>query len=349
MAMFGKTVVKTANKVLLRVGNCCFCQTSSPGTLKVRKEFDFGGIKSLNHWFPAHMSKGLTKMRAQVSAIDCVIEVHDARIPFSGRNPVLSQSLGGKPYVIVLNKADLIEVTQKQIDAIHHHYRKKGAKQVLFANCAFKKSVHKSAQKIIPSCVELIKGSRVQRLSSEMDYHIMVVGLPNVGKSSLINAIRKQRLNKEAGTSVGKSPGHTRAVMHRVQVYDKPKVWLLDTPGIFQPKVKNFHDAMKLGACNTIKSDVFGPELIMDYLLFCLNKKQQFRYVEYFNLSEPSDNARTVLMSIVKDRNYFCKNTVLTGTGKKLVEMPNEKAAAEVFLTAYREGKLGKFILDDVS
>ncbi|MEE6516965.1 hypothetical protein FKM82_026857 [Ascaphus truei] len=147
--------------------------------------FEFGQ-REIAHWFPGHMSRGLKQMKARLQSVDCILEVHDARLPLSGRNPMFKESLGIRPHLLILNKMDLADQTQ---------------------------------QKVVPAITELIGSSQRFQRAESPDSCIMVIGVPNVGKSSLINSLRRLHLKKGGKASkVGGEPGMTRSVLSRIQV-----------------------------------------------------------------------------------------------------------------------------------
>lgn len=306
-----------------------------------RQTYDFGG-RDLRSWFPGHMAKGLRKMKANLKNVDCIIEVHDARIPLSGRNPVFQDSLGIKPHLLVLNKMDLADLTGKQhiLSSLH----RKGVKNVIFTDCF--KERDENVRKIIPLITELIQGSQRYQRSESPEYCVMVIGVPNVGKSSLINAMRRLHLKKGKASRVGGEPGITRAVLSRIQVCDRPPVYLLDTPGVMSPKIERLETGMKLAVCGTILDHLVGEDIIADYLLYTLNKHQQFSYVDHYELGEASDDIQTVLKKIAVKLGKTQKMTAITGVGNINITMPNYSAAAYDFIRAFRKGTLGKVMLD---
>ncbi|XP_009582137.1 PREDICTED: mitochondrial ribosome-associated GTPase 1, partial [Fulmarus glacialis] len=117
-------------------------------------------------------------------------------------------------------------------------------------------------------------GSARPGLSAE--YSILVIGVPNVGKSSLINSLRRLHLKKGKATAVGGEPGITKAVLTRIQVCEKPLMYLVDTPGVLPPKLGDVETGMKLALCGTIRDHLVGEDIMADYLLYALNKRQQF-------------------------------------------------------------------------
>ncbi|XP_043912730.1 mitochondrial ribosome-associated GTPase 1 isoform X2 [Protopterus annectens] len=281
-----------------------------------RQSYDFGG-RDLKSWFPGHMAKGLRKMKANLKNVDCIIEVHDARISFSG--PKSKQHILG---------------------SLH----RQGVKNVIFTDCLKEKD--ENVKKIVPLATELIQSSPRYQRAENLEYCIMVIGVPNVGKSSLINAMRRLHLKKGKASKVGGEPGITRAVLSRIQVCDRPPVYLLDTPGVMSPKIGSLENGMKLAVCGTILDHLVGEDIIADYLLYTLNKHQQFGYVDHYELGEASDDIQTVLKKIAVKLGKTQKRTAITGVGNISITVPNYSAAAYDFIRAFRKGTLGKVMLD---
>ncbi|XP_047615563.1 mitochondrial ribosome-associated GTPase 1 isoform X2 [Phacochoerus africanus] len=233
------------------------------GRAAFRESFPLGG-RDVARWFPGHMAKGLRKMQSSLKLVDCIIEVHDARIPLSGRNPLFQETLGLKPHLLVLNKMDLADLKEQQ--KIMQHLEREGLKNVIFTNCVKDEN--------IKQVTELVGSSYRYHRGENLEYCIMVIGVPNVGKSSLINALRRQHLRKGKATKVGGEPGITRAVMSRVQVCERPLMFLLDTPGVLAPRIQNVETGLKLALCGTVLDHLVGEETLADYLLYTLNRHQ---------------------------------------------------------------------------
>ncbi|KAK2824241.1 hypothetical protein Q5P01_021416 [Channa striata] len=304
---------------------------------KFRTVFDFGG-REVAHWFPGHMAKGLKKMRASLRRVDCIIE----HIPFSGRNPLFQDTLDVRPHVLILNKMDLADLSNKQ--KILKTLERNGTKNVLFTDCL--KQRDENVKKLVPLVMEVIESqSRFNRYENT-DYCLMVIGVPNVGKSSLINSLRRTNLKKGRASRVGGEPGITKAVLTKIQVCERPLMFLLDTPGVLPPKIESVETGMKLALCGTILDHLVGEDIIADYLLYSLNRLGQFSYVEKYELQEPSDDIQHVLKHIAVKLRKTQRVKAITGVGNITVIMPNYTAAAYDFIRSFRKGELGQVILD---
>ncbi|XP_062286531.1 mitochondrial ribosome-associated GTPase 1 isoform X1 [Scomber scombrus] len=308
---------------------------------KFRTVFDFGG-RDVAHWFPGHMAKGLKQMRANMKNVDCIVEIHDARIPFSGRNPVFHETLDVKPHLLILNKMDLADVSNKQ--RILKKLEKNGVRNVLFTDCL--KQRDDSIKKLVPMVMDIIKSHPRFNRDENVDYCLMVIGVPNVGKSSLINSLRRTNLKKGRASRVGGEPGITRAVLTKIQVCERPIMYLLDTPGVLPPKIESVETGMKLALCGTILDHLVGEDIIADYLLYSLNRQEKFSYVEKYNLEKPSDDIQQVLKRIAVKLGKTQRVKAITGVGNITITLPNYTAAAYDFIRAFRKGELGRVMLD---
>ncbi|KAM6203813.1 mitochondrial ribosome-associated GTPase 1 [Sarcoramphus papa] len=307
------------------------------------ERFDFGG-RDVASWFPGHMAKGLRQMRASLRRADCLIEVHDARIgahiPLSGRNPMLQEALGIRPHVLVLNKMDLADPRRQP--RVLEHLKQQGCSHVVFTDCQRDGNV----KKIVPLVAKLVGNSPRYHRAESTEYSILVIGVPNVGKSSLINSLRRLHLKKGKATAVGGEPGITKAVLTRIQVCEKPLMYLVDTPGVLPPKLGDVETGMKLALCGAIRDHLVGEDIMADYLLYTLNKRQQFGYVRRYGLAEACDEIEPVLRRVALAQGRTQKVKVLTGTGNVNVTMLNYPAAAYEFLRDFRAGRLGRVTLD---
>ncbi|XP_075874766.1 mitochondrial ribosome-associated GTPase 1 [Nelusetta ayraudi] len=308
---------------------------------KFRTAFDFGG-REVAHWFPGHMAKGIKQMRANLKNTDCIIEIHDARIPLSGRNPVFQDTLDVRPHLLVLNKMDLADLSNKQRTLTM--LEKSGVRNVVFTDCL--KQRDENIRKLVPTLVEIIESRPRFNRDENINYCLMVIGVPNVGKSSFINSLRRTNLKKGRASRVGGEPGITRAVLTKIQVCQRPTMHLLDTPGVLPPKIESVETGMKLALCGTILDHLVGEDVIADYLLYSLNRLGKFSYVEKYDLQQPSDNIQYVLKHIAVKLGKKQRVKAITGVGNITVTIPNYSAAAYAFIRAFRKGELGQVMLD---
>ena len=200
-------------------------------------------------WYPGHMAKTRRLIEENLRYIDVVVEILDARIPFSGRNPVFDDIIRAKPRLIVLNKADLADrsATDRWIE-----YYKTQSVGVIPISCATGMNINKifsSAESIIKDKIEKDKARGLNRTLK-----LMMVGIPNVGKSSLIN-----RLVGKASAKTGDRPGVTKG---KQWIRIRGNVELLDTPGILPPKFEDQEVAKRLAYTGAIKDEIMNIELL---------------------------------------------------------------------------------------
>lgn len=293
-------------------------------------------------WFPGHMDRGMKQMQSKLVHMDCIIEVHDSRIPFSGRNPIFHSHITAiKPHILILNKKDLSDTTlQRRVE--QKLIKEEGIRNVLFTNC--KNQNCSGLKAVLPLAEDLIKNSDRYHRNQSKEHNIMIIGIPNVGKSSLLNTMRNRYMKKPNASPVGGVPGITRSVLNRIKVSEDPPVYVLDTPGILTPNIPDIEAGLKMALCNVLQDHLVGEDVIADYLLYWMNKNKKFSYVEYMGLEEPTDVISEVLtMSAVKLKKY---KKIKTSEGYKIY--PDFILAAKHFLDGFRRGDLGKFILDFV-
>lgn len=298
--------------------------------------------KDLMQWFPGHMGKGMRQMQQKLKMVDCVIEVHDSRIPISGRNTDFKQTvLGVRPHILVLNKKDISDPSTFKQTA-EKIKKDEGIDHVVFTNC--KDHMCEGTRSIIPIAKKLIEGSNRFNRSQQTEYNLMIIGVPNVGKSSLTNVLRNRHLKTKGASAVGAIAGVTRSVLTRIKISEKPlQIFMYDTPGILTPRIRDVDQGMKLASVSCLQDHLVGYMTIADYILYWLNKNQVFTYVELMNLKEPSDNIEEVLLSGATMLNKTMKVRYPDGT--KVIR-PDFDAAARHLIKAFRDGDLGKFNLD---
>ncbi|OQR87216.1 GTPase [Achlya hypogyna] len=282
------------------------------------------------NWFPGHMNTAKNSMKAQLGNIDVIIEVRDARIPFSSANPLLDGIGNHKPRLVVLNKSDLANSNMKA--RVEARFEDAGMDS-LFTSVAKGKHI----QKILQWCTTHGK-SQFQQTAGTV---VMVVGVPNVGKSSLINSFRsissslKLAKGKKKAT-VGATPGVTvRTDIFKVN--ESPAIYVMDTPGVMLPNIPSPDVGLKLALTGAIKDEVVGTELIADYMLFTLNRMGSTQYVKALGLAAPTDDIEEVFEAVVRPSG---------GVGKP--EDTRRLLAATYLLKEYRRGAFGTFTLDPI-
>uniref|UniRef100_A0A3B3WMH0 Mitochondrial GTPase 1 n=1 Tax=Poecilia mexicana TaxID=48701 RepID=A0A3B3WMH0_9TELE len=326
------------------------CQTLRNAD-RFRTVFDFGG-REVAHWFPGHMAKGLKQMKANLKNVDCILEIHDARISFKTSHSELGFYFDlNKPHLLVLNKMDLADLSNKQ--KILKKLENDGVRNVLFTDCL--KQRDDNVKKLVPLVMELIKtGDRFNR-EENRDYCLMVIGVPNVGKSSLINALRRTNVKKGRASRVGGEPGITKAVLTKIQVSERPLMYLLDTPGVLPPKIESVETGMKLALCGELNTElswtIWWVKMLFVVFISRLPYSSLFgcfvcRYVEKYDLQEPSDDIQHVLKRIAVKLRKTQRVKAITGVGNITVTIPNYTAAAYNFIRAFRKGELGQVLLD---
>lgn len=273
-------------------------------------------------WYPGHMTKAKRMMQENIKLIDLVIELVDARIPVSSRNPDIDELGKNKSRLILLNKADLAE--DKWNDAWAEYFREKGFFVVKLNSK--KGGGLKSIQGVIQeACKEKMERDRKRGILNR-PVRAMVVGIPNVGKSTFINA-----LAGKACAKTGNMPGVTKG---KQWIRLNKHVELLDTPGILWPKFEDQKVGLRLAFIGSIKDEILNTEELAVELIKFLNANYPGVLEEKYSV-EPSDDAYVMLAGIARSRNCLLKGS----------ELDTEKAAL-LLLDDFRNGKLGRLTLE---
>lgn len=273
-------------------------------------------------WYPGHMTKAKRMMQENIKLIDLVIELVDARIPLSSRNPDIDELGKNKARLVLLNKADLAE--DKWNDAWAEYFKKKGF-SVVKVNSR-KGGGIKSIQGVIrEACAEKIERDRKRGILNRL-VRAMVVGIPNVGKSTFINA-----LAGKACAKTGNKPGVTKG---KQWIRLNKQVELLDTPGILWPKFEDQEVGLKLAFIGSIKDEVLQTEELAAELIHFLRTAYPEVLADKYNIEMDEDDY-VVLNHIAKSRNCIVRGN----------ELDTEKAAL-LLLDDFRNGKLGRLTLE---
>lgn len=274
-------------------------------------------------WFPGHMTKTRRMIQSSLSLVDGVVEVLDARIPFSSRNPEMDKLVKDKPRMLLLNKSDMADdsSTEKWID----YYKSKGF-TVLKTDC-------KSGNGL-KGFLPAVKGNMLKQLIEKRrgkgiegaPIRLMIVGIPNVGKSSFINRMAKSKKAK-----VEDRPGVTR---NKQWIKFGGNVELLDMPGVLWPKFEDQGVARKLAFTGAVKDDILDIEALVAFLLENLSVNYPEAVSERYKIDKSGDGFE-LLSELGRKRG------MLVSGGEV-----NTERAAITLLDEFRSGKLGKITLE---
>lgn len=275
-------------------------------------------------WFPGHMAKTRRLIGESLGLVDLVIEILDARIPASSRNPELDKWLKDKPRLILLNKSDCADenATRRWVE----YYQKQGV-MALSVDCKSGYGVNRIVPAIKTALRDLLEKQAAKGVVGK-PLRIMAVGIPNVGKSSLIN-----RLAGSKRTKVEDRPGVTRG---RQWVKINQELELLDMPGVLWPKFEDPAVGERLALTGAVKDDVVDTELLAMRFLGMMNRKYpQLLQKRYKVEADPETDEFELLEMVGRKRGMLISGG----------EVNTERAAITV-LDEYRSGKLGRLTLE---
>lgn len=273
-------------------------------------------------WYPGHMTKAKRMMQENIKLIDLVIEVTDARIPLSSRNPDIDELGKNKARLILLNKADLAD--DSKTEQWMEYFRSKGYYAVKI-NARSGAGMKGILPVIMESCKEKIERDRRRGILNR-PVRAMVVGIPNVGKSTFINSFAGK-----ACTKTGNKPGVTKG---KQWIRINKNVELLDTPGILWPKFEDQEVGAKLAMVGSIKDEILNLEELSLELLGYLHREYEGILKQRYQITE-SENNVTMLEEIARNRKCLQKGQELDYT-----------KAANILLEEFRNGKIGRITLE---
>lgn len=276
------------------------------------------GMQNIN-WYPGHMKKTRELIQENLKAVDAVIEVIDARIPLSSRNPIIDELIKSRPRIIVLNKSDLAD------DMIGRKWEEKFRSEgnsVLAMNCMSGSGV-KNLLKVLEKMAEEKNRNRAM----QKPYRLMIVGVPNVGKSSLIN-----RLTGRKSARTGDRPGVTKGK----QWLKLPNnMQLLDTPGILWPKFEDPEAGLNLAFCGSIKDEILDVPTLGMELIGVLAQDYPQLLTERYKLDEIAETPLENMENMAMKRGCILP-------GKRI----DYERIGKLVLDEFRGGKIGRITLE---
>lgn len=278
------------------------------------------------NWYPGHMKKTMDNIRASLKLVDIVGEIIDSRIPISSKNPVIDDVLKNKPRIMILNKSDMADEneTKKWLS----YYRKKGYGAVV-VDALHSKGLDKIYSVAKEMLADKFKKLEEKNLSAKT-IRMMIVGIPNVGKSTFINSISKRKSAK-----IGDRPGVTKQVQW---IKTKNDLELLDTPGVLWPKFEDERIGLHLAFTGAIKDEIMDIENLVFRFIDELNKRDVNILKNRYNLSEDSYEDTLYLMDeIGRNRGAILKKNEI-----------DYFKVANLVLDDFRKVKLGRITLETV-
>ncbi len=274
-------------------------------------------------WYPGHMTKTRRQIEADLKQVDAVCEIVDARIPMSSRNPDIDAICGSKPRIIVLNRMDLADPNAtKRWSA---YFKSKGM-AVIATDCKTRKGIADFTPAARSACAEKLERDAKRGMNRPL--RVMVVGIPNVGKSTLINQISGRK-----GAKAENRPGVTRG---KQWVTVDAGLQLLDTPGILWPKFEDPEVGMMLAYTGAVKEGVIDIEELSCRLMELLHKYYPQTLMERYKVEAPAGTPGWELIEMAgRKRGYLVSGGEV-----------NTERMSKVLLDEFRGGKLGKFTLE---
>lgn len=283
------------------------------------------------------MAKTMKQVEADLKLVDIIIEILDARIPISSQNPQIKKLIENKKKIIILNKSDLADI--KENDNWRNYFNKQNIPTILCNS-----NNGDGVNKIIGQINEMLKEEReiAEQKGRTKIARAMIIGIPNVGKSSFIN-----RISNKSTMKVGNKPGVTK---NKQWIRLSNNIELLDTPGVLWPKIENQETALNLAYTGTIKSDILDETEIAYNLIKYLISNYKENVKERYKL-KPDIVARILEDSNMEENERIIEIMNYIGEKRGSIEKGNNidlEKTAKIILEDFRTGNLGKITLEKV-
>lgn len=282
---------------------------------------------------PGHMVKAQNEIKESLKLIDIVVEVLDARIPMSSRNPIIDELAVGKDRIVVLNKADLAD--EKKTIEWKKYFKEKNI--ICAENISTNPSSIKKLVEVIKKQGEKIYSKKNEGKTSKVAikpiYRVLVLGIPNVGKSTIIN-----KISGKSSAEVGNKPGVTKK---KQWIRVDNNIDLLDTPGLLWPKLDDENTGIHLALTGNIKQEVLDLEELACSGLDILIKNEKYRNMLKEKYSLQDDDFECISYDVLEKigRKRGC---IVSGGNVDMIK------AANCFLEDFKSGKIGKITLDEI-
>ena len=278
------------------------------------------------NWYPGHMKKTMEELQSTLKLIDLVLVIVDARAPHSSLNPVLLKLLGNKPYLIVLNKADLAD--KKTTSSWLENYQKQSIN-------AISMSAKKMERQLLINHIKEVLSDKILKQKAKglvnRPIRVAIVGIPNVGKSTIIN-----RLAKRKAMNVENRAGVTKALKW---IKIEQNLELLDSPGLLWPKFEDQEVAKKIAMLGSIKEAILPSDNLAYEIIMFMTTNHLSRFNSFFKVEVTScqnnEQAHQVLEIIAKTRGLLLK-----------ADKPNLKAAESLVIREFQNGSFGPISLE---
>lgn len=273
-------------------------------------------------WFPGHMTKAKRQMQEDIRLIDLVIELLDARIPLASRNPEIDQLARDKARMILLNKADLSD--QKATSRWKEYFERQG--MTVLALDSRSASLRKPMQKAIMDATEKKRARDLRRGIKNRPVRAMIAGIPNVGKSTLINSLAGR-----AAARTGNKPGVTKG---KQWIHLRDNIDLLDTPGILWPKFEDQETGIHLAMIGAISDHVLQVEDLSLKVIHFLREAYPGALSDRYAVDEEKEDV-DILSAIARKRGCLVRGNEI-----------DYRKTADLFLDEFRKGQLGRISIE---